>query len=213
MATRQKPPKPGAVTRGRDIPEVVEVNKLSFWKLFWIILFAGIVLFTLGYGVWRLMGGSFKPQPVGECADAAKRAVILDPITANPTDFTAQLKYADFEYGCREFAGAITNYSKAVQVATQPNAAVTKTDRLKAQLGLGFSYFYNQNLKEAQAELKKYLDEEPDKTLALYVYGYALKADDPAKAIEQWQKVIKLVPAGDNLAVQSQKAIDEAKIK
>jgi Tfp pilus assembly protein PilF len=183
------------------------------WKKFGIGLGVFLLLFTLGYGIWRAAGGSFKPKPEGNCvAGSAARNEVENAVSAKPDDFATQIKYAAFVYDCKDFSSAINGYSKAAQLAEKTGSTVSKDDRVKSHFGLGLSYFYNQDTKNAQAQFKLVTTEQPNNALAFFTYGSALQQDNPTQAIEMWQKAIQLDP-GSNIAQQAQQSIDQLKKK
>lgn len=171
-----------------------------------VLLFA--LVFTLGYGVWRLSGGSFKPKTT--CPDSAAEVRLRDKAAASSSDFAAQLEYANYEYSqCKNFDLARDNFQKAVTLAEQPGSPVQAADKTKAYLGLGLAYFYKgDSAPQAQAQFKKAIALEPQNSLGLYMLASTLRQSDPAQALNLFKQVAELDPAGA-LGQDAQKSVAE----
>jgi len=148
---------------------------------------AFMVVFTLGYGTWRLSGGSFKPKT--SCPDATVETRLRDQATANATNYALQMEYGNYLYSqCKKFSPASETFQKAVSLAVQP------TEKVQAHLNLGLTYFYQQQLKEAQSEFRTVSSLEPQNTLGLYMLASTLRQEDPKQAAVLFQKVVELSP-------------------
>ncbi len=180
------------------------------WKRFWIGAAIVVAIVLIPYGLWRLSGGSFKPKPEAPCTNADIRNQFVAAVRVNPNDFKANYNYADYVYGCKEFATAIQAYGQAAQIAAQPVSNVSPDDLFKARFGVGLAYLYNQNYSEAQTQLKTLSDENPNNALVFYTYGTALRPTDPTKASAAFQQAIKIDP-NSNIAQQAQRSLDELK--
>jgi tetratricopeptide (TPR) repeat protein len=151
------------------------------------------VLFTFGYGLWRLSGGSFKPKTA--CPDVATESRLRDT-AATTANFAAQMEYAEYLYiQCKKYDVAKEAYQKAASIAILPGSSVANTDKAKAYIGTGLAYFYGpRELKAAQTEFKNALIYQADNLTALYMLGTTYRPEDKAQAINYFKKVVELAP-------------------
>jgi tetratricopeptide (TPR) repeat protein len=158
---------------------------------------AFIVLFTIGYGLWRLSGGTFKPKTT--CPDVATETRLRDSASANAANFTAQLEYADYMYAkCKKYDTARDAYQKAVTTANLPGSNIAVNDKAKAYVGSGLSYYYGANdLKAAQSDFKLALAVQPDNLTALYMLGTTYRNEDKVQAVNYFKRVVELAPDSD----------------
>ncbi len=209
MADKRKAEAVETLERGAD--GVAPPPPKSFLNSRGSKIFLGVlifmIVFTMGYGLWRLSGGSFKPKST--CPDTAAEARLKSAASASPDNLTAQLDYGNYLYGqCKNFSGAVDTLQKATTLADKP--AVATAQKASAHLSLGLAYFYNNNnqLREAQSEFQKVLSLEPENKLGLYMLASTLRKDDPKQAVELFRKVAILDPNG-SLGKDAQKSVEE----
>lgn len=115
----------------------------------------------------------------------------------DPNNVPALLALADVSYKAQDWEGAILLYQRVV--ALQPHEANTLVRLAAAQL-------YAVHLADAQQSLEQAVQIAPDRADAHLLLGLTLSRATPpdlARARQEWQQVIRLVP-GTDLAQQAQ---------
>lgn len=145
-------------------------------------------------------GERTQEQIEGNVAALAKR------LQSNPADAEGWNMLARSYSSMGKFAEAVGAYTKATELT--PNDA-----DLWAEFAFATAMASGRNLEGRPTELiDRALKVDPENAKALQLAGSAaFQAKDYRKAVDYWQRVLKQVPPGSEVAATIQSRIDEAK--
>ncbi|HEX2912627.1 MAG TPA: tetratricopeptide repeat protein [Chloroflexia bacterium] len=173
------------------------------------LLVIGVVS-VVTIGVLRQTSVKPPPPPSAQsCKDPVTENRLRDTLKQTPNDFATLVDWGKYNISCeKNYPTAIAALQRATELADDTATSTVKPeDRLDAHFQLGVAYLYNSNLNEAQGELEKVVQADPQNTFAMLILGGILVKDHPDQATGYLKKVIELEP-GSDAAKEAQSLLD-----